>query len=63
MWGPVGQQVFHKTYTQVNRKQGVIIHPETTPLDSNQWKTLAWNVAWHAATATMDTQMELEVLS
>lgn len=53
-FGRMGQKVFNETYdvTYNRMSQHNMIHPKQTIMSKEQWKTLCWNFACHAAWST-----------
>jgi hypothetical protein len=50
-WSPQARGVFNLMYSTVRSNQGLFIHPKATKHTREQWGTVAWNVAWTAASA------------
>ncbi|UUZ75506.1 hypothetical protein LP414_27710 [Polaromonas sp. P1(28)-13] len=50
-WPDLAQRVFNDTFSSLVNNQSLMTHPKTEWLPEKQWKTIAWNSAWMAASA------------
>ena len=48
-WGPEGQEAFNRLFGFMMDRPALFTHPKAPPPKLEHWKTLAWNVSWHAA--------------
>lgn len=49
-WSKMAQVVFNRCYDHILNNQEIMKHPKAALLPDVQWKTVAWNSAWSAAT-------------
>ena len=49
-WSKMSQVIFNRCYGHISNNQEIMKHPASPVLPTAQWKTLAWNSAWSAAT-------------
>ncbi len=52
MWrkfGPMGKKMFNTMFEQSINFQSGMTHPKQTDLPQEQWRTICWNQACHAA--------------
>ncbi len=52
-WTESARVVFNQVYYNMT-SQKIFIHPQTKLMDSNEWRTIRWNVAWVAADAVQN---------
>lgn len=50
-WGPLQQLMFNNMNEFMLSNQKIISHPKAPRLPDDQWSTIAWNAAWHAASS------------
>lgn len=51
-WGAGARQVFNEVYSAMVGSRGLFLHPEQEEPSRSHWRTMAWNAAWTAASAT-----------
>lgn len=51
-WDAGSRKVFNEVYSSMNRSQGIFTHPKQEQMPRQQWKTICWNAAWTAASAS-----------
>ncbi len=50
-WDRQSRRTFNEVYGTMRLNQSVFLHPKTSPIPRDQWKTICWNAAWIAADA------------
>ena len=58
-WDYSERVLFNSLYFFGLMNQGVFIHPSTSEVPFEQWKTTCWNFAWQAADETRITRKEM----
>lgn len=49
-WGDAGKGRFNSVYTQMCRSPSTFnAHPDAEAIPDEQWRVIAWNAAWSAA--------------
>lgn len=57
-WSWIARTTFNALYSEMIQFQCCFVHPKAAVIPCEHWKTIAWNAAWIAATATHNAARE-----
>ena len=54
-WCPVARITFNSLYADMTQNQALFTHPKAKRISEKEWQTIAWNVAFWAASIIEET--------